>query len=83
MKKTIQTRLDRFGLSMNRKQMEKEQGIRSALNRIKEAEEKTQDQEEPYWSAGKWEDWAMRIYDDIPDARKYLPRWFIEAYEEE
>jgi len=82
MRKTIQTRLDQFGLTTEkRKQKEQQQGIKSALNRIQKAEQQAQQEEEPYWSAGKWEEWAVQLYEEIPDARKYLPKWFLEAYE--
>jgi hypothetical protein len=83
MRKTIQTKLDRFGLTdRNMRQKEQQQGIKSALNRIKKAEQQVQQEEEPYWTAGEWELWAANLYKDIPEARKYLPKWFLEAYEQ-
>jgi len=40
-------------------------------------------EEQPYWSAGEWEDWAVDIYNNYPDMRQFLPAWFIEAVEQE
>lgn len=83
MKKTRQTTLDRFGLTTKRrKQMEQQKGIQSALNRIQKAEQQAQQDEEPYWSAADWEEWAVQLYEELPQARKYLPKWFLEAYEQ-
>jgi len=41
------------------------------------------EEEEPYWSAEQWERWAYDMYVQYPDTRKFLPKWFIEAVENE
>jgi len=41
-----------------------------------------EEEEEPYWTAEQWEDWALKLYKDYPDARQYLPSWLIEAIEQ-
>lgn len=39
-------------------------------------------EEENYWSADKWEEWAYQIYEEYPDMRKYLPEWFNKEMKE-
>jgi len=46
----------------------------------KKSEEK---EEEPYWTAEQWEEWAYELYQNYPDTHEYLPDWFLEAVEEE
>jgi len=45
-----------------------------------ESTEKVSEQH-PYWSASEWENWALKLYRDIPEARQYLPKWVIEDVE--
>lgn len=45
-----------------------------------ETEEET---EEGKWSSEEWEDWALKMYEECPEARKYLPEWFNEEIESE
>ena len=76
-------------------QKDMQQGLRKALHDKQKSksifdlpttqkyiEKAEQNEEEPYWSASDWENWAMKLYRDIPDARQYLPEWFIKAVEE-
>jgi len=39
------------------------------------------EEEEPYWSAEDWEEWAEDQYLNNPDA--VLPAWFVAYMEEE
>lgn len=39
-------------------------------------------EEENYWSANEWEEWAYQIYEEYPDMRKYLPEWFNNEMKE-
>ena len=39
-------------------------------------------EDEPYWSAEQWEEWALKIYEQYPEIREVLPSWFIEAVEQ-
>jgi len=41
------------------------------------------EQEEKYWTAEQWEDWAREQYNNNEDAVDFLPEWFIEQMEEE
>lgn len=43
--------------------------------------EKQPQEEEPYWSAQQWEEWATGIYNNSPELREFLPAWIIEAME--
>ena len=84
MKKLRQSRLDDFGLIDMRRNNFPEANAERAINRIQQAEQQAQQlnqEDEPYWSAADWESWAAQLYEDIEVARKYLPKWFIEAYE--
>ena len=40
-------------------------------------------EEEPYWSAEEWEQWAYEIATVNPEAQQYLPPWFMQALKEE
>ena len=31
--------------------------------------------DEPYWSAEDWETWAIGMFNDVPESRKFLPSW--------
>lgn len=42
-----------------------------------------QEEEEAYWSAEDWEEWAIALYNQYPDYRAVLPDWFIEAMQEQ
>jgi hypothetical protein len=33
------------------------------------------------WSDVQWEDWAKKLYNGYPEARQYLPSWFIKIIE--
>jgi hypothetical protein len=33
------------------------------------------------WTYKQWEEWARSLYNTYPDARKYLPDWFIRTLE--
>jgi len=46
-------------------------------------EEPEPKEEEPYWDALEWEEWAVGIYKSYPEMRKYLPTWIIDAIESE
>lgn len=43
--------------------------------------------DEPYWSAEQWEEWAYKLYIDFGDKKMtpadMLPEWFINAVEED
>ena len=47
----------------------------------KEPEQEYED-EEPYWTAEQWEEWALDLYANYPEFREILPEWFVEAAEE-
>lgn len=38
-------------------------------------------EEEPFWNGEDWEEWAVKIYQNYPKMRDYLPEWFIIAVE--
>ena len=48
---------------------------------VENKDRKQEEKEKPYWAAEQWEEWAMQIYDNYPDMREYLPKWFLEAVE--
>ena len=33
------------------------------------------------WSDVQWENWAKQLYNSYPEARQYLPSWFIKEIE--
>ena len=72
MRKTRQTTLDEFGLRTQRDAIE---NTKISAKQPEETEEK------PYWSVDEWENWALQIYRDQPEGRKYLPSWLLEAIE--
>lgn len=41
------------------------------------------EEDEPYWKADEWEDWAYQIYLNYPEVRQFLPDWFMKALEEQ
>jgi len=40
-------------------------------------------EEEPYWSAEQWEDWAISMYENVEESRAFLPEWVIKAMEQQ
>ena len=46
-------------------------------------EKQPEPEDEPYWSAEQWEQWAIQLYDNYPDTHEYLPDWFLQAMEDE
>ena len=49
----------------------------------KQPQQPPQQEEEAYWSAEDWEEWAIALYNQFPDYRAILPDWFIEAMQEQ
>ena len=39
--------------------------------------------EEPYWTAEDWETWAVGMYKDVPEARKFIPAWIVKELRDE
>lgn len=71
-KKTNQTSLDSFGLTMQKPQPQQKP----------EPPEEPKG-EQPYWTSQEWEQYFLDVYEQYPEVRKYLPDWFVEAIEEE
>lgn len=46
-------------------------------------EPKEEKEDEPYWSAEQWEEWAYNLYKNYAETHEYLPDWFLEAMEDE
>jgi len=55
----------------------------SAFKKPEPAPEPQPQEEEPYWSAVEWEEWAHQLYTTYSDTRQFLPQWFIEAVEQQ
>ena len=68
-KKTNQTSLDSFGLTMQKPQPQQPPEEPKG--------------EQPYWTSQEWEQYFLDVYEQYPEVRKYLPDWFVEAIEEE
>ena len=46
-------------------------------------EEKPEPEEQPNWTAGEWEDWAVKLYESFPEAHKFLPKWVLDSIKDE
>lgn len=52
------------------------------MQQQKPIEKEEQTEEDHYWSADEWEEWAYQIYETYPEMKKYLPEWFNKEMEE-
>ena len=59
--------------------MKREQGQQQPRPLIKTPQPQPEPQQEPYWSAQQWEEWALELYNNYAEYREILPMWFLQA----
>ena len=84
LKKALSSKPEIKPLNISGQQRKQEKPMYSPMTMKKPEPQHPQElEQEPYWSAGQWEEWAYELFKNYPDTHEYLPDWFLEAMEAE